>query len=443
MPIPAFATGPGYIKGRSHTFEHEEPLPEQVVNLLQDDLSLLSGALTTTIAQLFMPAVFTTDHKMPCIAGADQVTVEDNVLFMVGGVLFNTRDLNSRVFQVPDYATRFLRASVAPECGELAAYETQPGVIADPLDRQLKVTLAMVNGDETDPPGTGGGATTRTNMRLLKAVKGGPGSIPAITLYANAPSEAAQSGGASGILPAGLIVASANPVEPCALRCNGGVYSRTTYSALFERLGTIEGDILPADGVSAISVDSSSDRVTIDRALPVGSVIRLSSTGSLPGGLQPGTDYHVREQSGASFKVSETPNGLIVDLTNNGSGTLTVLSWSFRTPVLGGYFLRGVDDGAGVDLGAETRQARGDGQTGDKPLTVQMDNLKSHNHPLDIGLQGVAEGSAWAFGDREAGQWGNPTPTPMSTTVCQATGGVENLVRNKSVYYHITHGLAF
>ncbi len=447
---------PGYIQGRSHTYAYGDPLPAQMVNLLQDDLALLSNALVQTVGKLYNPAIFTSDWKMPCIAAADQVTLEDNVPFLVGGVLFNTRDMASRIFQAPDNATRFLRIGVDPSCGLLQAYETQPGVVADPLVRNQVAVASFVPGDETDPAGTGGGPSTNASMRVLKAVKGGPGSTPAITLYINQPDSQSQGTSSSSggvILPAGLVIPwPSDVVPPFGLLCNGAFYSRTIYANLYGYLGLAEGDILPANGVTAISVDSGGDRITLDRALPVGYVVRLSSTGTLPGGLQPGQDYWVREPSGNSFKVSTTASGLLIDLTDNGSGTLTVLSQSFRVPILEGYFLRGKDNGRGVDLGAAGRLARGDGLTGDRVLTVQMDAMKRHVHPLGQG-GGVSGASA----KLDYQVWNDPSqPYNVYTMDMTCPGDTlqpsrfanvpqadETTVRNKSVNYIITHGLTW
>jgi len=186
---------PGYVQGRAHTFGYGDPLPPQVVNLLQDDVAAVSAALTQLGGRMFLPGVFTADYTMPVLAGPDTVGLTDNVDFLVGGVLFNTHDCVSRVFAIPDWSTRYLRVEAAPDCGLVTVYETQPGVIADPLARSLKANFILAEGDEAvDAPGAGGGATTKASMRLLKAVKGGPGSTPTITFYANKPGMGATSG---------------------------------------------------------------------------------------------------------------------------------------------------------------------------------------------------------------------------------------------------------
>jgi hypothetical protein len=429
---------PGYIQGRENTFSYGDPLPSQVVNLFQDDLALLSDALVQSMGLLFNPATFTTDWKMPCIAGPDQVTIEDNVQFMVGGVLFNTHTMSSRIFQIPDNSTRFIRVNVDPNSGLLQAYQTQPGVIADPLVRNVLAQFTVAPGAETDPAGTGGGPSTSTSMRLIQAVKAGPGSTPVLTLYPNQPTSQASSGTSSSgnaVLPAGMVIPWVSDIlPPFGLFLDGSFQSRTVYSDLYGYIGGAEGDIIPANGVDAISVSSGADSITLDRSLPSGYVVRFATTGTLPGGLLAGQDYWVINQQGNTFQVSLTANGTAIDVTNNGSGALLVLSQSFKLPTFEGYHLRGKDNGRGVDTGATNRLARGDGTTGDNVLTIQMDAVLQHEHLIPMEQQGLSQGSAVCYSC-----WNGVLNRPSTYT----TGGTENLVRNRSVNFIITTGLSY
>lgn len=103
----------------------------------------------------------------------------------------------------------------------------------------------------------------------------------------------------------------------------------------------------------------------------------------------------------------------------------------FKLPDLRGEFLRGWDHGRGKDPDAAARTR------GDHVGSAQENALGAHSHPLDMGAQGVGEGGAWAYGDREAGQWGNPNPSPMNTTICQTVGGNETRPANTAVMYCI------
>lgn len=100
-------------------------------------------------------------------------------------------------------------------------------------------------------------------------------------------------------------------------------------------------------------------------------------------------------------------------------------STTFNLPKASGLFLRFCDLGAGVDPDASTRTSRGDGTGGDVPGSIQQDNLVSHNHSVDMGWQGIAEGGAWAYGDREHGEG-------MNGSIVQAYGG--NETRGKNIY---------
>jgi microcystin-dependent protein len=77
-------------------------------------------------------------------------------------------------------------------------------------------------------------------------------------------------------------------------------------------------------------------------------------------------------------------------------------STTFALPDCRGEFLRGLDDGRGVDAG------RGIG-------TSQADQIKSHSHAYSLGVTGGS---------------GAPTPNASGTAQTQATGGNETRPRN-------------
>ncbi len=62
----------------------------------------------------------------------------------------------------------------------------------------------------------------------------------------------------------------------------------------------------------------------------------------------------------------------------NGNGSTT-----FNLPDYRGKFLRGFDDGAGIDPDAASRTDRGDGTIGDAVGTLQSDDMGSHLHEID------------------------------------------------------------
>jgi hypothetical protein len=60
--------------------------------------------------------------------------------------------------------------------------------------------------------------------------------------------------------------------------------------------------------------------------LTAGTRITVSSSTTLPAGLAASTNYYLRDVTTNTFKVSLTPNGSAVDITDTGTGTHT-LTW--------------------------------------------------------------------------------------------------------------------
>jgi microcystin-dependent protein/archaellum component FlaC len=72
-------------------------------------------------------------------------------------------------------------------------------------------------------------------------------------------------------------------------------------------------------------------------------------------------------------------------------------SLSFNLPDLRGEFLRGMDDGAGNDLGAEDREDRGDGTTGDAVGTWQDEDIGSASYSISTDTATTSTGcTAWS-----------------------------------------------
>jgi hypothetical protein len=176
---------PGWIKKKFHDFGMGEMFAPLAVDRLEEDDALLSKAVIDLHVLHHYPIINTARHLMDVVAAADQLTLGDNIVFAVGGVVFNTHD-QERIVTIPDNTTKFLRVSVDPTCGDLVACtSTTDGTGLTPLARKQVCAFTLTEGAETDPEGTGGGASSPTSMRILKAVKGAAGTVPKITLYAN------------------------------------------------------------------------------------------------------------------------------------------------------------------------------------------------------------------------------------------------------------------
>jgi microcystin-dependent protein len=138
--------------------------------------------------------------------------------------------------------------------------------------------------------------------------------------------------------------------------------------------------------------------------------------------------------------------------TWGGSGT------NFNLPDLRGKFLRGVDAGAGKDIGASSRSAeKSGGNTGDAVGTYQGEQTKSHNHGVtDPGHNhsyndvfysenggSVETGNNQGSGnsDDDNSGWGFDRTTEDKTTgvSVNSTGGNETRPVNAAVYYIIKY----
>lgn len=177
---------PGWVQTKFNDFATDDILPSSAVDRLQEDDNLLSRAIVELHRLYHYPLIVTAAHTMPVTVSADTVTLADGVLFSVGGMVFDTHDLDARAVAIPDNATRFLRAEIDDGCGLVVDYgDPANGNIIDPLARKLVCRLSLVEGAETDAEGAGGGRSSPTSLRLLKAVKGEAGATPVVTLYAN------------------------------------------------------------------------------------------------------------------------------------------------------------------------------------------------------------------------------------------------------------------
>lgn len=177
---------PGWVQTKFNTYATDDILPATAVNRLQEDNNLLSRAILELHQIYHYPIIATAAHTMSVVVSADTVTLADNLQFAVGGMVFDTHDLDSRAVTIPDNATRFLRADIDDTCGLVVDYgDPAGGNSIDPLARKLVCRLSLVEGAETDAEGTGGGQSSPTSLRILKAVKAGAGTVPTVTLYAN------------------------------------------------------------------------------------------------------------------------------------------------------------------------------------------------------------------------------------------------------------------
>lgn len=105
-------------------------------------------------------------------------------------------------------------------------------------------------------------------------------------------------------------------------------------------------------------------------------------------------------------------------------------STTFNLPDMRGRFLRGMDNGAGVDPDAASRTDRGDGTTGDHVGTKQADQIKSHLHSVPYSSGALQTAGL---------TWDTPCITGPYTTNTNLTGGNETRPININVMYCIKY----
>ena len=202
------------------------------------------------------------------------------------------------------------------------------------------------------------------------------------------------------------------------LLCDGAAVSRTTFAALFAIASTTYG---VGDGATTFNVPDlrarlplgrgagtftlsfastdvvvATDTITVptNTSLYDGTVVRLTTTGTLPTGLSLATDYFVVRVSATTIRLATTiANALaatpvVVDITAQGSGTNTVT----------------------VTLTTRTIGQRGGEET--HPLTIA--ELASHNHSLPTDspdATGVQPSNGHSpEGSQRSGNTGGNTP---------------------------------
>ncbi|RLC18918.1 MAG: hypothetical protein DRI24_01750 [Deltaproteobacteria bacterium] len=130
---------------------------------------------------------------------------------------------------------------------------------------------------------------------------------------------------------------------------------------------------------------------------------------------------------------------LLLDVIyGNGDGTTT-----FNIPNYQGQFLRGQDQGAGVDPDAGTRTDRGDGVTGDEVGTKQEGGNLSHDHGITDPGHTHSNGNKDGSSVRNSGtdRWSRANVgTSVTGISIKARGGNEARPTNVNVLYYINTG---
>jgi microcystin-dependent protein len=237
MQVIAATVQQGIVKEEFNNYSPGDVIPSAALDRLQNDDALLSSMICDLFGLYHYPIIATSTNMMGFTTTPDQVTLENNVTLAVGGVVFNTQYFDTLTFTIPDNSTQFLRIEVAPDCGDVVAYNSSPGVVADPIQRKIHENAYITPGSTSDPTGTGGGLSSPTSMLVFQITKGAGGTIPTVTAYANTGS--AQS---LPTLPVGAYLSWSTGTPPGDyLECNGASLLAADYPDLFGVLGYTYG----------------------------------------------------------------------------------------------------------------------------------------------------------------------------------------------------------
>ena len=223
---------------------------------------------------------------------------------------------------------------------------------------------------------------------------------------------------ATGVPISAIIDVSTSAIPTGFLKCNGAAVSRTTYSALFAALVTAPGFTLQT---FTVTIATPAVVTKTAHGFTGGERLRLSTTGTLPTGLDTTTDYFVWYIDANTFRLQTMSNvlaGTFVNTTGTQGGTHSYLrshwglgdgSTTFNVPDLRGAFKRAWDDSRGIDSNRSI-------------ATFQLDAFRAHTHTL-------AAGGSVANAPGTAMSASNNTGTHTTTS----TGGTETRPMNYSV----------
>lgn len=156
---------------------------------------------------------------------------------------------------------------------------------------------------------------------------------------------------------------------------------------------------------------------SLEEAAPVGSIVMW------PVSIAP-TGWLLCDGSAVSRSTYADLFALLDDDYGAGDGSTT-----FNLPDFRGQFVRGTDNGAGVDPDAASRTDRGDATTGDNVGTLQADELASHTH-TEEGTGSTSPGFSSSVG-------GNQLVAQATNT--GTTGGNETRPVNIGMNFIIKH----
>lgn len=107
---------------------------------------------------------------------------------------------------------------------------------------------------------------------------------------------------------------------------------QTETTDLFNTLIDLRDRLLAGENLAETrnaTADAATDVLTVSGSYKTGSRIQVSTTGTLPGGLSANTDYYAIVAAGGirlAASLDDARNGIAIDITDAGTGTLSVQS---------------------------------------------------------------------------------------------------------------------
>lgn len=188
--------------------------------------------------------------------------------------------------------------------------------------------------------------------------------------------------------------------------------------------GAIAGTLTsPTDGQANASLQALTNRTywLSLRLIPIGSI--------LPYGGETAPDGFLLCNGASKLRAGSTGYPVLYSVIGTKYGTVN--SSSFTLPDLRGQFIRGWDNGAGVDPDAASRTALNfGGATGDSIGTEQADAFEAHTHT-------VGRTSGVPSAPDEVADGTNQDNAPNTDMVTGSTGGNETRPTNVTVNFII------
>lgn len=229
-------------------------------------------------------------------------------------------------------------------------------------------------------------------------------------------------------VPVGTIIPCAsNRAKTGYLKCNAASYASGTYPELFADLVKY--------ATATMTIASPGVVTWTNHGLSANDPVKFTTTGALPTGVTAGTTYYVLSASITTntFQISATPGGAAINTSGSQSGTHTAINapygcadnlGTFNVPESRGEFLRGWDDGRGIDANRVFGSA-------------QAQDVQPHLHGISFPTSGYLN-SGPTYGASAGGGITTSGPSTFPTSTNNSSG-TETRPRNIAPMFQIKY----